>query len=124
MSKNKKVSKQYNDGLVFFGHYTDIRNEYKKVVGQTFNEEGSLRYSERNAREQDIMQALAQDSQLDLKIAVPMTPAFANINRDKLHCKVIGKQQDNIMYEVLQVDLNRTLDEYYITLQEVGLKNG
>lgn len=122
--KNKKVSKTYNDGLIYFGHYVDVRNEFKKVIGQTFSIEGTLRYSEKNVREQDTLQALAQESQLDLKVAVPMTPAFANINRDKLHCKVLGKQQDNIMYSVLTVDLNRTLDEYYLTLQKVGVKNG
>jgi len=104
-----------NDGFIQYGIMETIRSEKGKRIGNTFLPQGRLAYQEMSCRDEDYQLAQVMSKSLDIKIRTLCPPSLAKVNKSKL---TIVK--DDIQYDVIKCDVDRSKRYLYFYLQEVG----
>lgn len=118
MRRQQKINETFNDGYLYFGYDTILRNDNKKRIGETFEEKGKLAFTELSARDQDYNFAYMNNASLDLKVKTLYPPFFREVKKSKLKCLI-----DGIKYDVLKVDADKDKRYLYFYLQNVGAAN-
>ena len=99
----------------FNGHKITQRTATKKRIGEVFTQEGILYFREMSYRESDYQLANTLGSRLDLKVKTPYPPSFRKIDKNKLIVRI-----DNVEYDTIRVDHDKSKHYLFFYLQRVG----
>lgn len=111
MKFNKNNGDELNDGLLLYGTKKTLRDHKKKVVGNTFIKEGSLKYKVKNFKVDDFTSYFGIESKVDIKLQV--------YNVDILNKSNLIKIGDDY-FDIIKSDVNKTKRFKYLYLQKRG----
>lgn len=113
MTKNKRVSEVFNDGLLTIKTQKTLRNEAGKKLGVTDEELASVRFRNMSIRSSDIETMQALDSKIAKKVKSPMHPICFDFNNDEYFAVINGTR-----FNVIYVDSDNYFAFWY--LEKVG----
>lgn len=116
--QRRPIHEVFNDGYLYYGYDTVLRDQYKKRIGDTFEEKGKLAYQELTARDKDYYLAGMTNATLDLKLKTMYPQSFRRIAKSKLKVFI-----DNEKYDVIKVDGDKNKRYLYFYLQKVGVSD-